>query len=170
MLPLDSARWRELEHAYGVAEDTPDLLRQLESQAEEESADAEPWFTLWNSLCHQGDVYDASFAAVPHVLRIAEAHPDLFSSSFLQFPACVEFCRRKAGGAVPVELELAYFAALERIPAILALASTREWDETFLRCALSALAASKGFPEVAEAALEMTSEAANDFIDWFYSR
>ena len=91
MIPLNSPIWSQLEHAYGCASDTPGLLRQLESHVEDESPEAEPWFSLWSSLCHQGDVYHASFAAVPHILKIAEAHPNRFSSSFLQLPACVEF-------------------------------------------------------------------------------
>ena len=39
-----------------------------------------------------------------------------------------------------------------------------------MRCAMSALAASKGFPEVAEAVLELDSKVAEEFMEWFYSR
>lgn len=170
MIPLDSPRWSQLQHAYGSAADTPDLLRQLESHLEEESTNAESWFTLWSSLCHQGDVYAASFAAVPHILRIAEANPGRFSSPFLQLPACVEFFRAKAGVVVPAELADDYFAALKRIPAIVALASDRAWDEAFLRCALSAIAAAKGQPNIAEAALELNPQVAAKFMDWFYEQ
>jgi hypothetical protein len=34
-------------------------------------------------------------------------------------------------------------------------------------CALSAIAASKGFPMVAEAALELSPDIATEFVDWF---
>lgn len=170
MLPLDSPLWSQLEHAYGSAADTPHFLHQLESHVDSESPEADPWFSLWSSLCHQGDVYEASFAAVPHVLRIAEAHPTRFSSSFLQFPACVEFFRLKAGAKIPAELVGAYNSALQRIPAIVAAASVRKWDEVFLRCALSALAASRGQAEIAEAVLEMNPALAGKFMDWFYSQ
>ena len=146
------------------------MLRQLEAHLEDESPEAEPWFTLWSSLCHQGDVYSASFAAVPHILRVAEAHASRASSSFLQLPANVEFCRKKEDVEIPDDLQADYFAALKRIPTIIGLAGEREWDEAFLVCAMSALAASKGFPEVAEAAQELNPEVATDFMEWFYNR
>jgi hypothetical protein len=71
-LPLDSPRWSELDHAYGKAAGIPALLRHLESFPPS-SPDDEPWFSLWSALAHQGDVYPASFAAVPHVVRALAA-------------------------------------------------------------------------------------------------
>ena len=64
MLGLDDPRWTELRHAYGTASDTPNVLRQLRSTSVSTDRE-EPWFTLWSSLAHQGDVYSASFAACP---------------------------------------------------------------------------------------------------------
>jgi hypothetical protein len=55
MLSLDSPRWNELQHAYGIASDTPSLLRQLLSLPDS-VGEREPWYTLWSSLAHQGDV------------------------------------------------------------------------------------------------------------------
>ena len=54
--------------------------------------------------------------------------------------------------------------------ALVAQAAEREWDEGFLVCALSAVAAAKGFGNVAEAVLEMTPEVAEEFMEWFFSR
>lgn len=39
-----------------------------------------------------------------------------------------------------------------------------------LSCALSAIAATKGFTAVAEAALEMNSEIAREFLKWHLDR
>jgi len=69
MLDLDDPRWSDLTHAYGKASDIPDLLRQLD-KLPLATGDAEPWFSLWSALAHQGDVYPASFAAVPHVVAM----------------------------------------------------------------------------------------------------
>ena len=57
-----------------------------------------------------------------------------------------------------------------RLPSLVAQAASREWDEGILVCALSAVAAAKGFGNVAEAVLEMTPEVADEFLDWFFSR
>lgn len=52
----------------------------------------------------------------------------------------------------------------------MAQAAAREWDDDFLACALSAIAASKGFGTVAEAVLELTPDVAEEFMEWFFSR
>lgn len=161
MLDLDSPKWSELRHAYGAASDIPSLLRQLESLPKSEG-EKEPWFSIWSSLAHQGDVYSASFAAVPHVVRVLSGAPAEADSSFFHFPAWVEICRQKKTVPIPKELEEDYFSALAQLPSLVAAAAVREWDSNFLSCALSAIAAAKGFPSVAE--------AVEEFMEWFFSR
>jgi hypothetical protein len=165
MLSLDSPLWSELRHAYGVASDTPALLSELQSLPES-TGESEPWFTLWSSLAHQGDVYSASFAAVPHVVRALATAPTSASSTYFQFPAWVEICRQNHGTPIPPELEEAYFSALAELPGLVAAAASRPWDADFMSCALSAIAAAKGSIKVAEAALELTPETASDFLEW----
>jgi hypothetical protein len=169
MLGLDNPRWSELRHAYGSAQDLPTLLRALQ-EIPSSSGDADPWFTLWSALAHQGDVYDASFAAVPYVIEAMSRDPAKADSSYLQFPAWVEICRLKNNAPVPGDLEPAYRAALARLPGLVAAAAAREWDEGFLRCALAALSVAKGQPGIAEASLELTPEVARQFMDWFYEQ
>lgn len=166
MLPLKSNRWSELHHAYGAASDIPELLSQL-STVPESKGEAEPWFSLWSALAHQGDVYDASFAAVPHIVDAAATNPLQVDSAYFQFPAWVEICRKKQGVDVPSDLKVAYFDALSKLPSVVAAASAREWDASFLQCALSAIAAAKGHPVVAEAVQELSPEVAGEFMGWF---
>ena len=93
MIPLDSPRWSELEHAYGSAANIPSLLRQLESFPAGDDYKAEPWFTLWSSLYHQGDIFFASLAAVPHIIHVAASAPDRADYNFFLLPACIEIAR-----------------------------------------------------------------------------
>jgi hypothetical protein len=169
MLSLDSPDWSKLRHAYGAASDIPNLLRQLETLPSSEG-DREPWFSIWSSLAHQGDVYSASFAAVPHVIACLARQPTKADFSFFHFPAWVEICRRKNGEPIPQDLAPAYFGALRRLPSLVAAAAEREWDEPLLSCALAAIAAAKGFGAVAEAVLEMNAEVADDFLKWHLDR
>jgi hypothetical protein len=125
---------------------------------------------LWGSLAHQGDVYPASFAAVPHVIAALQVSPIQADSTYFHFPAWVEICRCKRNIEVPDELAQAYFAALAKLPALVAQAASRPWDETMLVCALSAIAAAKGHPDVAEAAQKLTPEIARDFMEWMLTR
>jgi len=64
MLALDDPRWKGLKGGYREPYDASVALVRLE-QGED------VWDELWQELHHQGDVGDASYAAVPHLVRIA---------------------------------------------------------------------------------------------------
>ncbi|CBJ41106.1 conserved hypothethical protein (plasmid) [Ralstonia solanacearum CMR15] len=168
-MPLNSARWTELDHAYGKAHDTPTLLAQLEELPSSLDG-AEPWHSLWSALAHQGDVYPASFAAVPHVVRTLATAPSKADFSYFQFPTVVEISRQQKDILVPDDLRTDYFAALAALPRLVAVAADKDWDGGFLSCALAAIAAAKGYGAVAEAALELSPDVAPEFLDWFYER
>lgn len=68
---LDEIDWAGLEHAYGTAEDVPDLLRALASEDEDEVDEA--FEEIISSLFHQGDVYPATVPAVPFLAELASA-------------------------------------------------------------------------------------------------
>jgi hypothetical protein len=169
MLALDDERWKELKDAYGSAGEIPALLLQLESLPSAR-ADEEPWESLWSALAHQGDVYSASFAAVPHVVQALSQDPLLAGSTYFHFPAWVEICRIKTQVEIPPDLQESYFEALARLPSLVAAASAKKWEPDFLACSLSAIAAAKGQVAVAEAVLELTPEVAEEFMEWFFSR
>lgn len=65
---LDHVNWAELEHAYGSAEDVPDLIRDLASKARSKRERALE--TLWTHIIHQGTVYSATAHAVPFLLEL----------------------------------------------------------------------------------------------------
>ena len=165
MLSLDSPRWAQLEHAYGAASDIPARLLQLAS-VPSSANNAEPWFSLWSALAHQGAVYSASFAAVPHVVAALASAPTEADESYFQFPAWVEICRAKNNISVLGDLRAAYESALDQLPALLAEASQGPCELEKLVCMLAAVAAAKGQPAIAEALLELTPEVAEEFLEW----
>lgn len=63
--------WASLQHAYGAADDVPEMLRNL--------ASADParrdlgMDGLWGSVHHQGDVYDSTVAVIPLLIRAAQS-------------------------------------------------------------------------------------------------
>ena len=169
MLSLDDSRWSELQHAYGAASDIPALLKQLANLPSSKDG-SEPWFSLWSALAHQGDIYSASFAAVPHVIAALASAPLKAEFSYFQFPAWIEVGRKKNGVEIPEDLKAAYFASLSQLPTLVASAAAQEWKPDLLVCALSAIAAAKGQTSVAEAVLELTPEVAEEFMAWFFAR
>jgi hypothetical protein len=130
----------------------------------------EPWFTLWSALAHQGDVYPASFAAVPYVVKALATDPARAGADYFHFPAWVEINRHRNGITIPQDLQPAYESALRQLPSLVAVAAARDWDSVLLRSALSAIAASKGHIDLAEAILELDSEVAREFMAWFQDR
>jgi hypothetical protein len=154
VLPLDSPLWNELTHAYGSAGDIPALLLQLESFPESNDYRDEPWFSLWSALAHQGDVYPASFAAVPHVVRILASNPSKADHQFFLFPSCVEIDRHKRSISIPTGLEADYLDSLGRLHSLAVDALASRGDITFDRSVNAAIAATEGRIEVAAALLD----------------
>ena len=169
MLSLENPKWNELSHAYGNASDIPALLRQLADFPAGTSHD-EPWFTLWSSLCHQGDVYSASFAAIPHVIAALAANPQAASFNYFLLPASIEVARVKTNFAVPLELELAYFESLKQLPALVAAIARLGWEEPLSTSALAAIAAATGKHDIAELLLFLEPDAIPETIEWAQSR
>jgi hypothetical protein len=66
MLASNDERWLSLVGGYRTAYDPRTALQKLRSNVEVAAA----WEELWNELHHQGDVGDASYAAVPELVRI----------------------------------------------------------------------------------------------------
>src|SRR5688572_15692499 len=95
MLELNSERWKELSHAYGSAEDIPALIEELKTSIPTDDYEDEPWFSIWSSLCHQSDVYTASFAAVPHIVEIAASKTENERWKHICFVSTVESYRHR---------------------------------------------------------------------------
>ncbi|MGN6225775.1 hypothetical protein [Pseudoxanthomonas sp.] len=162
--------WSRLRHAYGDAAGIPALIQQLENFPAEAEAEREPWFGLWSALCHQGDVYSASFAAVVMMSPILASAPERATCSFFALPACIEIARENQGLVVPGELAPLYRTALDHLTHS-ALAYLRNGDEPDTRAAaLALIAAASGSQRVADLILEVQDDALDDVLEWLRSR
>ena len=159
MLELDDSRWSELTHAYGVASDIPDLLHALAKRPDQQGPNDEPWFTLWSSLCHQGDVYTASYAAIPHVVEIALSQGRPIDFGFLLLPASVDVARTKGRGPeVPDFLLPAYDLAISRLPDCVLRQRGESWSQDMTIAVMAAIAVSKSHHALAEAVMNLDED------------
>ncbi|HEX5830362.1 MAG TPA: hypothetical protein VFY16_05225, partial [Gemmatimonadaceae bacterium] len=71
MLSLDDPRWRTLHGGYRQPYDPTPVLRGLAT----EWADEQAWEELWAELHHQGDVGEASYAALTVIADLARRVP-----------------------------------------------------------------------------------------------
>jgi hypothetical protein len=149
--------WTLLRHAYGWASDTPALLRRVAADPRPQAdLSAPPWEPLWSSLCHQDDVYTASYAAVPHIVEIARTTRGPIDFSFLLLPTCIEISRRKGlGPTVPEALAAAYHQAVLALADCVCCHAAEEWDEYMARVAAAALVVAKGHSSLGDALVNL---------------
>lgn len=169
MLPLASEKWSSLADAYGPAVNIPRLLRQLESFPPSKP-DAEPWYSLWSALCHQGDVYTASFAAVPHIIEALSAAPERAGFDYYLLPAAIEVARVENGVAVPAELREAYEAALRKLPPLAAVVMQPDCDSELCQSALAASAVGAGATDLAKLLIELDRKDISEVLEWYFNR
>lgn len=160
MISLDSSEWHRLKHAYGAASNIPQLLRHLaDNPSPTKNYRDEPWFSLWSALCHQGSVYDASFAAVPHIVEVGIAASGPIDFGFFQLPASIELGRhRQPTLDLPPHLKTPYLAALHRLHECAFKHAGDDWDGGMAQVIAMGLAAAKGQIRLAEAIGELNSD------------
>lgn len=137
MLPLADAKWKELDGGYRIPFDCSVPLRAME-------AGADVWSELWDELHHQGDLGLASYAAVPHLVRIAAAS-SIRDWNFYALVATIEVERhRKTNPPLPNWLESSYLSAWSQLLELAVADLKSNTDQTSLRSILAALALAKG--------------------------
>ncbi len=158
MLNLDSPRWRELGHAYGSAAEIPDLLRKLETAPPQANYKSEPWHSIWSALCHQGDVYTATYAAMPHIVGIATRRTERERLDFLNFIGYAEACRHhKRAPGIPPDLEADYLTSLKNADELFVENLKLTLAEAEIQVLLGGLAVVRGYPKLGEVIIELDS-------------
>jgi len=105
--------WIDLRHAYGPASNLPDLLARARTDVRPGHVPEGVWFQLWSALYHQGDVFTASYAAVPYLVAIARQRGLSESVDPLFLTGCIELGRLEGRGPqIPSHLEAVYHSAI----------------------------------------------------------
>jgi hypothetical protein len=137
---VDDARWKGLKGGYRVPFDPRPLLSRLEGDASDEAT----WSELWGELYHQGDVGDASYAAVPVLVRIHRKHgiPEWNAYALVVMIDLVRGIGKN--GQPPSWLKNEYFAALRDLADIGLSEISNAADPEAVRAILALLALVKG--------------------------
>ncbi|GAB3845665.1 hypothetical protein ACFPIJ_38535 [Dactylosporangium cerinum] len=148
---LDTVDWTALTHAYGPAEDVPDLVRALYNPDETGDAFDELYGTVW----HQGSVYPATAAAVPFLAHAALHGAD--PARVLRLLA--DIADRPAGDlADPVAMAVVEASAA----AVVDLLSTARHADATMRARYARLAAAVPLPLPDTVVAELTALEAGD--------
>ena len=161
MLSLDDPRWSTLLGGYRIPYDPRGALAALQQGRDVDAA----WQELWNGLHHQGDVGEASYAAVPHLVRIhgMRGLPDWNTYALI---AVIEDARRTPGNpAMPLWLVGTYDNALHQL-AELGISDFRQAEEPELVSAILAiLAMTKGQLLLGRFAVRYTDDERRKILD-----
>ncbi|MFB9242100.1 hypothetical protein [Massilia antarctica] len=137
MLSLDDTGWKDLHGGYGVPYDVSVALRSMQGGND-------VWEELWNELHHQGDIGDASYAAVPQLVRIAGMAGSR-DWNFYSLLAIIEVDRhRKGNPPIPAWLQSSYDEAWVRAYQVAVMDLSSSTDSLTIRAILAVLALAKG--------------------------
>jgi hypothetical protein len=140
MLSLDDKRWQKLEGGYRKPFDPRPLLSKLDTHKGTKAA----WHDLWEGLHHQGDVGEASYAAVPHLVRIYRKRGAIDWNTYA-IVAVIELARYDGENPeVPKWLEKDYFQAIRDLAEVGAVQVLQTKDPEEIRAILGILAISAG--------------------------
>jgi uncharacterized protein (DUF2249 family) len=140
MISLENNRWRNLDGGYRVRFDPRPLLSKLQANDDTKAT----WHELWEQLHHQGDVGEASYAAVPHLVRIYRERGGDYWNTYA-IVAIIELARGIGRNPdVPKWLEEDYFQAIHELAEAGAVEILRAKDPEEIRAILSILAIAKG--------------------------
>lgn len=154
MLNLDDERWKDLSGGYRTKFDARSWLRKLESSTHVKEA----WHELWEQLHHQGDVGEASYAAVPHIVRIHRLRGEDDWNTYA-FVAVIELARgRGKNPEVPEWLKADYFKAIQELAETGTVELMRSKHAEEIRAILSILAIAKGARTHARLLLKYSDE------------
>jgi hypothetical protein len=159
---LTDPKWEGLKAGYRIPYDPRPVLSKLASGVEV----ADAWDELWNELHHQGDVGEASFAAVTALV-------DLYSSNrqpdwnLFSLAVTIEIERhRKGNPPLPDWLREDYERAWRKL-AELALAKLREdgVDPDTLQSTLAVLAIARGALKLGALINHLDSSELDEFLE-----
>ena len=161
MLDFEDNRWNDMQGGYRVAYDPRPALARLEEGRDIEAA----WKELWNELHHQGDVGEASYAAVPHLLRIYESGEEAHWNT-LALVGLIELLRGKGRNPdVPPFLQDSYQAAWKKVPVLAIRDLELARDKATLQTALGTLALARGLPGAGHVLLMYTEDELHEIIE-----
>ena len=161
MLSFEDPRWTTLKGGYHVLYDPRPALMRLEA---EESVIV-TWEELWNELHHQGDVDDASYAVVPHLVRIYETKSNI-DWNFYAIVSVIEIERyRKRNPSLPDWLAEDYFHAWNELLRLALRDFPKTQSDVEVKTILGALAVAKRQLKLGALIFNFDNAEINEFLE-----
>lgn len=158
MISLDDPLWKTLEGGYRLPYDASVPLRAMEQGAD-------VWGQLWEALHHQADVGVASYAAVPHIVRIASQMPERDWNLYALL-SCIEVERHALDNPpMPEWLAADYRSAWEQALALALADLTLPQDTEGVLSILGLVAIAKGHRKLGDIILAMDTSTIDEMAE-----
>jgi hypothetical protein len=156
MLDLSDPLWKTFKGGYRLPYDASAPLRELETGDDHDVDSILNEF--WKKLHHQGDVDIASYAAVPHLVRIWIERNRLDWDVFA-IVACIESCRIFGRNpTLPGWLESDYHSAIKKLAEYGAHRFAEDWCRELTVSFLAVAAFAKGLSKQGRVLAEFTDD------------
>jgi hypothetical protein len=166
LLPLDDPLWDQFQGNYSSGANVANLLTAAKS-----GAPVDKWYDdIFQELMHQYTLSEVAYAAVPHLVEIAEKNRDLRLEIMVLVGACYAHSTDPGVPEIPSRLSDAWIDARQRsLPVILDVLSESQLSENEIRYLLSSLAAIKGFNQMSIAIEALDTEVECPHCGEFFS-
>jgi hypothetical protein len=165
-MTLDDNIWKELKGGYKIIYDASVPLRQLEKTTDKKEIE-KILDELWNELHHQGDVGEASYLAVPQLVRIAK-NKGLFDWKLYGLCAVIEQQRHLGKNpSIPIQFIDYYTNGLIELNQFVISNLNMRYDDSDLRVILSTIATCKGQVKLGKAIIEMSDDVLDEFLEQY---
>lgn len=160
MISLEDARWSNMTGGYKIPFDPRPLLEKLAT----DSDTSEVWKQLWDELHHQGDVGEASFAAVPFLVKSYRERGVLDWNTYA-LVAIIELARaERKNQDVPQWIKDDYFRAIRELAEIGAIEVLQAETKEDVRAILSILAIARGLRMHGELLMKYTEDELREIV------
>ena len=158
---IDDLDWTKLRGGYRVPYDPRPALAALESGRDADAA----WQELWTELYPQGDVGEASYAAIVELVRIYEAMATPNWNTYALI-ASIDVARlNPANPGLPEDFRPAYEEAWSQLARRGLAELTDATDPPLVTSILAVLAISKGLRTLGRLAVEFTEDEREELIE-----
>jgi len=165
MISLEDDRWSNMTGGYRTSLDPRPLLKRLESGRNTE----EVWQELWDELHHQGDVGEASYAAVPFLVE-SYCERRVIDWNTYAIVAIIELARKEGKNPeVPQWIADDYFQAIRKLAEIGSSEVLQAETAEDIRAILSIIAINKGLRKHGSFLIKYSEDELTDIeskIDW----
>jgi len=164
-LPLHDPKWDTLCGGYRIPYNPSSALQAIHEDRGTEAAYNE----LWQELHHQGDLGDASYAAVPHLKEVIAEQRTVDWNPYALI-ATIEVARLNGNPPVPEWMWQEYENSIKSLTdyALRDLAMTN--DSLTIRCLLAAAALSKGVRKVGIILSALDESEYDELIETYFGK